>query len=249
MHEGQQTGVRNQFIRWAVLLPTVLLVLTGCGLKQKPAETPTDQTTTDPTTPTPDVSAPATDDLSTAAPADAQAGLDQNLTKAKAAAIAWQADATLHYASVDLPASLAPQSGNEVYVFGSAQDGTNWWTYSLSQSTGKFVRALIPKEDYLGTNLIPVNEKYWKMNYIEALQLADQNGGATFRSTNQGTRVTTFLSHREPKGWLWWTVEYKAPSGQLLTLLVNPNLGEVVDETGAAISTGGDTTATGTTSS
>jgi hypothetical protein len=70
------------------------------------------------------------------------------------------------------------------------------------------------------------------MNYVEALQLAEANGGADFRTTNAGTRVTIFLSNRAPRGWLWWTVEYSAPSGEQFTLLVNPNRGEVVNESG-----------------
>ena len=252
MQEGYQVIWQRRTVQWTVLLSTILLLLTGCGLKEKTtsdtsssstdltsADTISDTSSTDTTSTTPDSTTDTTlvtNDITTALPTEAQASLDIHLAQAKAAASAWKTDATLSYVSVELPASLAPDNGNEVYVFGSAEDASSWWTYSISQATGKFVRALIPKDDYLGTGLIPVNEKYWKMNYVEAFQLADKNGGSAFRQTNPGTRVSVFLSQREPKGWLWWTVEYKAPSSQTFTLLVNPNLGDVTDENGTPVS-------------
>ncbi len=220
--------------RWGILALVVLVALTGCGLKSsKETDAAQDEASAGSTEST--ESAATNSDsgtLVTLAPTSVELQLTTNLNRATNAAQVWHDDAVLTYVSVDIPASLAPASGNEVYVFGSASDPLNWWTYSIAQESDKFVRAIIPKEDYLGADVVPVNTQYWQMNYVEALQLAETNGGSSFRSSHEGTRVTTFLSQRSPRGWLWWSVEYTAPSGDVFTLLVNPFRGEVVDETG-----------------
>ncbi len=214
------------WVRGAALVCLIVVGFTGC--LRRDAE-PEPQDTSD-TTPQPTVS-----DLTTLPPSSFDQELATHLEQATEAATTWKEDALLTYVSVELPASLVPNSGNEVYVFGSAGDVENWYTYSIAQETGKFVRAIIPKEDFLGRDLEPINQEFWTMNYVEALQLAELNGGFDFRTTNPGTTATTFLSHRAPRNWLWWTVEYTAPTGQQLTLLVNPFRGEVVDETGTEI--------------
>jgi len=149
---------------------------------------------------------------------------------------------------VELPADLAPNTGREVYVFGSAANIDNWYTYSVAEDTGKFVRAIIPKEDYLGRNLDPINFDFWTMNYVQALQLAEANGGADFQTNNSGTTITAYLSERAPKNWLWWTIEYTAPSSETFSLLINPFQGNVVDESGNEVAPAGGqpTPATGT---
>lgn len=230
-----------------LLVPALALVLTGCkkNAEDQPTDQPSGETTTE--TQQPDTGTGG-DSLTTVAPATINSQVTTNLNLATNASKAWQPDAALVYASVELPASLTIDSGNEVYVFGSAADPANWWTYSISQDTGKFVRAIIPKEDFLGASLDPVNTSYWQMNYAEALQLAEVNGGNAFRTSNSGTRVTIFLSQRAPRGWLWWTVEYTAPSGEKKALLVNPNRGEVVDEAGTEIAPPKDTTGLDSTS-
>lgn len=216
----------NVFTR-GLLVATVAVSLTGCKAKT-PAVTDTapatDTSNTTATTPT-------TTDLTTLLPATFDADTAAHLAQADVVAKVWHADAVLSYVSITLP-TLEPKKGNEVYVFGSASDLDNWYTYSLSQDTGKSVRAIIPKADYLGDKITPINQTYWKMNYVKALQLAEQNGGATFRISNPNPQISVFLSNRTPRGWLWWTVEYKTASGQNLSLLINPNLGGVIDETG-----------------
>lgn len=227
----QTIGLRLRTVAGFLVLA---LTLTGCGLK-KTDDSATSSTTDETTDATTDTVTSSADDLTTLSPAGFDTELTSHFNLATNAATAWQPDAVLTYVSVEVPASLAANQGSEVYVFGSASDTVNWWTYSLSQSTGKFVRAIIPKEDYLGPEIVPVNTAYWKMNYVEALQLAETNGGAGFRLTNPDSSVTLFLSQRAPRGWLWWTAEYSAPSGEQFTLLINPNLGEVVDEQGTEV--------------
>ncbi|MEK7184189.1 MAG: hypothetical protein AAB701_01580 [Patescibacteria group bacterium] len=207
----------------------IAISLTGC-LKSEtpPTDTPTETTTTttDTSTTTPIVS-----DLTTLAPTGFDADVATHLTLGSAAAQVWKQDAVISYVSVSIP-TLTPNKGSEVYVFGSASDLDNWFTYSISQETGKSVRAIIPKADYLGNTITPINQAFWSMNYVQALQLAEQNGGAAFRLNNPNPQVTAYLSNRAPRGWLWWTIEYKSTSGQTLSLLMNPYLGGVSDELG-----------------
>lgn len=225
---------RNQ-VRWIVASLAIALSLTSCGLKGSKTTEETDSASSTESTDAAVSTETGGSTVATILPTSVDVQLTTNLNRATSAATTWQPDAVLTYVSVEVPASLAPDAGNEVYVFGSPKDATNWWTYSIAEENGKFVRAIIPKEDYLGADVVPINTEYWQMNYVEALQLAEGSGGASFRSAHEGTRVTTFLSQRSPRGWLWWTVEYTAPTGDVFTLLVNPFRGEVVDETGTEV--------------
>lgn len=161
----------------------------------------------------------------------------QNYELAKNKATSWKPDAVLVTEQVKLPTDLGLNKANETYIFGSASDTANWWSFSVSESTSKFIRALIPKEDYLGTNINPINAKYMKMNYAKAFQAADKATGSTFRSQNPDSQVTLTLHTATPNNWLWWDVEYKSASNKLV-LKVNPNDGNVVDEQGNPVSTG-----------
>ena len=231
-----------------VAITVISLTLTGC-LKSKTPTTSTTQTTTstDTTNGTNNTSTTSTvSDLTTLSSTSFDSDLQAHYAQGLAAAKVWHPDAVVSYVSVSLGTTLVPKKGNEVYVFGSASDLDNWFTYSLSQDTGKSVRAIIPKADYLGDKITPVNTTYWHMNYVQALQLAEQNGGSAFRIANANPQITVFLSNRAPRGWLWWTVEYRSAAGQSLSLLINPNLGGVSDEQGNVLVPDRGTTGTST---
>lgn len=218
--------------RFGLLILIGSLTLSGCSLPsldKKPATTTPSTTTT--TTPAPPPQ-PVVQTLLTASTTSFDQPVSQQVAAAQDKAKVWQADAVLHYVSVELPADLSLTAATDTYVFGSGKDADNWFTYSLNEATSKSIRAVIPKADYLGDSIVPINQSYWKMNYVEAFQLADANGGAVFRKAHTDARVTLYLSHRQPNQWLWWTVQYKASGSALLTLLVNPNQGEVIDSGG-----------------
>lgn len=147
---------------------------------------------------------------------------------------AWKEDAVLHHISVTLPANLEVGQATEVYTYGSASDAYNWWTLNISGKTGKSVRAIIPKEDFLGTELKPIPMQFWKINYVEALQLAEANGGADYRANHPGSTIVLSLAVGEPRQYLWWTVEYQA-GDQSFKILVNPATKEVMNESGIPI--------------
>lgn len=148
---------------------------------------------------------------------------------------AWQADAVLYHLSVTLPANLAAGAATEVYTFGSKGDAYNWWTITNSGKTGKSVRAIIPKEDYLGTELAPIPIQFWKISYIEAFQLAQAAGGGEYLASYPDARINLGLSVSQPKDYLWWSVEYQADDQPALRILINPATKEAVNESGVPI--------------
>lgn len=176
--------------------------------------------------------------LATVDPTAYDAQLTANYEQSQASATAWNKDAQLVMVSVKLPSDLSLNNATETFTYGSPSDVYYWWTYSLSESSGKTVRALVNKEDYLGTNVKPISINYWRTNYIEAFQIADNNGGKEFRQNNQNVTVSETLSVSEPKGWLWWLVEYKTPLGESFSVRINPNDQTIVGESGEVITSG-----------
>lgn len=167
-----------------------------------------------------------------------EATLTANYEKAQSAATSWNKDAHLVMVSVKLPADLSLNNSTETYTFGSSNELNYWFTYSLSESTGKTVRALVNKEDYLGATAKAIDKKYWRTNYMEAFQIAQNYGGTDFIKNNQDVSVNITLGNLEPKGWLWWLVEYKTPLGNSYSVRINPNDQTIVDESGTVITTG-----------
>ncbi len=164
--------------------------------------------------------------------------LTANYEAANTAAQEWNQDAKLAMVSVKLPQDLSVNNSTETYTYGSENAPYYWWTYSLSESTGKIVRALVNKEDYLGTDIQSIPLSYWRTNYIEAFQIADNYGGKEFRQNNQNVTVSLTLSVGQPKNWLWWLVEYKTPIGESFNIRINPNDQTIVDESGEVVTTG-----------
>lgn len=199
-----------------------LVVFTGCTLLSG-EDSPTDQNSQENTQ-----TNPQSELLSSDSQAE-QSILDANLKEATDLSKSWQLDATLSYVEIQIPSDFSKNNGSELYVFSSETDKANWWTFSLNQATDKFVRAIIPKEDFLGFDATKVDSKYWKMNYIKALQLVDAGGGAEFRINNPLQSIKAYLKQRQPNGWLWWTVEYTATNGTTFERIINPFDAEIRD--------------------
>lgn len=157
-----------------------------------------------------------------------------NLPNAKTAALLWKEDTQL----VGLALKISPEvtAGNltETFVFGSPQDSANWWTYSISEKTSKIVRSLTPKEDYLGSDLQPIKENYLKTSYIDAIKSAETAGGENFRAKDANTQINVLLAQTNPKGWLWWQIEYQS-NNSTLKIIVNADDGKVYNENGEPI--------------
>lgn len=161
--------------------------------------------------------------------AETLAKIQENLLKAKEAVKSWKGNAQF----VSLVLKISPEAKvntlTETFVFGSTDDTANWWTYSISEETGKIVRSVTPKEDYLETDLLPIKEEYWKISYIEAIKTAEENGGTTFRAKFPKTQINAVLAQSSPKGWLWWQINYVSPSDNL-EILVNASDGKIYNQ-------------------
>jgi uncharacterized protein YpmB len=128
---------------------------------------------------------------------------------------------------IELPASLEVNSGTDRYVFTSDKDTVNNWVITFSQENQSYLRALIPKSDYIG-NAPVMDTALWKFNFVTALQIAEQNGGMGFREANNLESVTLTLHHMEPNNWLIWDVEYKA-RGKSFKIDIDANSGKVIE--------------------
>lgn len=198
----------------------------------------------------PTLQAPASQLSSSALPAlatllttNAQAATADLVTEyqqALAAAQQWHSDAQLYAMTVEWPPSLLPGNAKRVYVFGSAADHDQWWTLAVNEQTKDHIRSLVSKSDYLGYQLTPVNVSYWKINAVQALQIADTNGGKDFRQANPGSEITASLAEIGPNGWLWWTVNYRGESGAEKHILIHPTTGVVYDSTGQPVGASAD---------
>jgi hypothetical protein len=95
------------------------------------------------------------------------------------------------------------------YAFSTTKDVRNNWVYTTNQSDGSFIRALIPKADYLG-DIVPINASLWKYNYVSALQKADKSGGSDWRSKNTLLDITATLKESADLKKLYWTISYRS---------------------------------------
>lgn len=214
--------------RWLTIISLLVVpfFLTGCGLKKPAKTTLKSPAPTVVTQVSPSPTAPKTT-LLTLEPTQLDPTFQVNKDLADKKVKDWKADAVLYQVAVKLPPNLSVGQITEVLTYGSPTDAYNWWTMTISEKTGKSIRAIIPKEDFLGTTLQPVPTKFWQINAIEALQLADVNGGAAFRLKHPDAQVTINLAVSQPKNFLWYSVEYETATAEPLKILVNPSTKEI----------------------
>ena len=139
---------------------------------------------------------------------------------------------------VRLPQSLGKSSGDTTYIYASPSDTTNNWLITLSNSTNNFIRSKTPKADYFSDGTA-VNRTYWKLSYIEALQVAEKNGGMSFRAANTLSGMKLTLKNGSPNNYLYWYVEYDSDDNVQI-IQIDADKGTVVEQT--------DSGTTGTTS-
>lgn len=128
---------------------------------------------------------------------------------------------------VKVDGSLSPDTILTRYVFNSTNDSSNNWVISFSGKSNKYIRMLTPVKDFMGT-LSPMNTKAWKYNFVTALQLAEKNGGLTWRENKKLQGVKLTLKHTGTKKWLLWVVEYEGEKDNF-TVQLDANSGRVVE--------------------
>lgn len=172
------------------------------------------------------------DNLTNLDPASAFEEIVTNYNTAKQKVLQWQSNAVLYSASAKIPQTLDPKDVIEIYTFGSPNSPHNWWSFSISVRSKNYIRAIIPKEDYLGHNLSPLNTKYWKINYIEAFQIAENNGGKEWRAKQtQIYQIVCTLAHGIPNNYLYWIVDYSTlSSSDKKSVQINAYNGDVVEQ-------------------
>lgn len=96
-------------------------------------------------------------------------------------------------------------------------------------------RFMMLQQDFydLGFSLLPVPFEYWKINYAQALQLAEQAGGAKFRVGHKNFEVSQILARTsggdDVTHHLQWHISYKAKdgSGAVFNVQVHANTADV----------------------
>jgi len=210
----------SKFLKISLLI-LLLTSATGCSLKKSTNTTNTQNTGT---------SAPQANELTNQDSKTVQAKTLDDLLKAKTAAQTWESNATFYAYNFKVPQDFNPKAIEQTFVFGSPSQTDYWWTYTIDPQ-GKTVRAIVYKEDYLGKDLQTISEQYWKISYPQALQIAEANGGLTFRSQNPETLVTLTLEQTQPKNWAWYIIVYQAASTNK-TIRISANDGKIYDDQG-----------------
>lgn len=160
---------------------------------------------------------------------DFDSAVKAELELAESKAVEVNSQNKLAASQYELPADLLPNSGLSRYIFSAENDKNNNWSITISQDSSNYIRALIPKADYLG-EMPAVNSKLMKFNYVTALQIAEKNGGLEWREKNELAGVKLTLRHTSPKNWLTWTIEYQGKE-QFATLKKNidANSGQIIE--------------------
>lgn len=197
-----------------VLICLALIIMAGCSLNSSSTSS----------------SSSTTNDFLSQKSTTVAAKTLENLNKAKTQAVIWKPDAIPVGYNFKVPANLNPKSLTETFVFGSAQDNDNWWTYSID-TDGKTIRAIIPKDDFLGKDLQPIQENYWLKSYVETLKMADENGGLDYKAKYPEAEVTLTLAQIQPKNWLWYIVEYRSATNSK-KIRVSAYDGKIYDDQG-----------------
>ncbi|MCX6808357.1 MAG: hypothetical protein NTW50_01660 [Candidatus Berkelbacteria bacterium] len=125
-------------------------------------------------------------DLTNATAADFTQTISDEYALANQKASAANSQNQLCGIEVVIGSGLTQDSVSTRYIYTTGPSDTNNWIFNVKQTSQSFIRSLIPKEDYLGemATFSPAN---WKKSYVEALQIAEQSGGATWRSNNSGS--------------------------------------------------------------
>jgi len=227
MNKRQDLHVLGHVFK-VILFFAIILCFFGLSLSCKKQATPT---------PTPSSSTSATEtpksDLTNLDPTSAKDEMRNNYNTARQKAILWLGDAVPYSTSAKITPTLDWQDVIEVYTYGSKVQAAYWWTISISVRSKNYVRAIIPKEDYLGSNLQPIMLQYWKLNYIEAFQIAEKNGGKEWREKqkNNNYQITATLAMGDPKNYLYFTVDYQKSDGSdEKSVQINAFNGEIVEQ-------------------
>jgi len=149
-----------------------------------------------------------------------------------------QKDVVLAAISTKYINSLSDESGlsTNYYIFISPTKPDYYFLVNMPRNaTEQPKRFIMLQQDFsdLGFSILPVPYEYWKINYAKALQLAEQAGGAKFRTGHKNFEVSEILAR--PSGGsgesyhLQWHIAYKAKDdiSTMFKVQVHANTGAV----------------------
>lgn len=149
--------------------------------------------------------------------------LQGELKQATAKIQALKSDVVLQLVSMKFVNSLSDSSGlvTNYYIFVSPTDTRYYYMVNVPHNGEGIKRFLMPQEDMeLPFSLIPVPYQWWKLSYVDALKLAEENGGATFRAKHPKFEASVILG--KPTGqYLDWFITYRATDGSADVLQVS----------------------------
>lgn len=153
--------------------------------------------------------------------------LSSELATATAKAIQADGQNKLSAVEIELP-SLEINSGQTRYIFSSGQNKSENWLITFNQKSAAFLRARVPKEDYLG-DIPAINTALWKFNYVTAIQIMEKNGGQAWRDINGMSSAKLTLRHGGKNNWLLWYIDYKSGEASY-SKVIDANSGKIVTE-------------------
>lgn len=160
--------------------------------------------------------------------------------QAYAKAKTWKDNATLCAASVKISNDLSTQGITYSYIYCTPDDKTFYYNINFN-STGDFLRALIWQTDYIKANLPAISLQYFKISFAKALQIAETNGGQSFRNNNPQSDITLNLYKAKPNNYNYWFVQYQdRETPEKLIKQIDANSGEIV-----GVNTNSNSTTTG----
>jgi len=221
---------KRSFVPWVIL---VVLIIAGVVIYLVSTKASVFKKTATKTTSTTDTTTTSSEkNLTNIDPNEVSDKAKQTFAMAQEKAAAWHANAAFVYAQYKFT-SLNVGEGQETFVFDSPAEPNSHFTFTISQKSQRYIRATIPVADYLGTGLLPIDIKYWKVNYDYILQAAEKAGGKDFRDKYLNWSIEISLKRDKPNNWLYYIVDYKTEVGDSLSLKFDANSGAAVKETGS----------------
>lgn len=156
----------------------------------------------------------------------------QERIKADQAVQALQPDVILQLVSTKFINSLSSRTGlaTNYYIYSSSSNTDFYYLANVPRNGESLKRFLMPKTDLdLPFDLVNVPLDVWKLTYADALQMAEQRGGADFRARHATFEVSVILA--KPAGdILSWFITYRATdsTADMLKVAINANNGEAI---------------------
>lgn len=167
--------------------------------------------------------------LANISPEDYQTQFDKNFQTSKTKAVEWQKNAQFVFLQISISSDLNLKKITETYTYQAPSENYYLWTANIDLE-GNFLRALIPKTDYLSDQkLKQINIKYWNANWIKAFQSAEASGGKEFRDQyGDELEIYANLGYLGPKNFLAWEIKYRSltDEAEIETYLIDAYTGE-----------------------